>query len=130
MPTSSIADILAPASFCQLTDAEGRLILLPAATVDHFRQAGHSTVTLTIALDPGRPARPARPWLTLREAATLHVTDVDGMNLHRAEVKIGRACDSGAVKSERIGQKRRIEPDSLDAWRLAERERNLNEEGD
>jgi len=59
----------------------------------------------------------ALPWLFNRR--------VDGMNLHRAIVKISRACNAGRIASEGAAFKRRLEPNSLDAWRLAEREKDL-----
>jgi hypothetical protein len=106
----------------ELLDAEGRLFLVPTALVSTWQAQGLDTVTVTIRLNA---AKPARPWLTVSEAARLHIDDVDGMNLHRAIVKISRACNAGRIASEGAAFKRRLEPNSLDAWRLAEREKDL-----
>ena len=124
MAEPSIPDTRAEAQFVQLADAEGRLVLLPAATVQHFRMSGMTSINVTIDLSS---AKPARPWLTVTEAAHLHLDDVDGMTLKRAKVRISRACDAAKIVCRDKGTDRRIEPDSFSAWRLAERESNLDD---
>ena len=118
-----VPQITAPATFEQVTDEQGRLVLLPAATVAHLRAQGITSVVVTLNL---APEQPPRRWLTVTEAAQLHMTDVDGLTLENAQVRITRACNAGRVHCDGKGAQRRIEPNSLDAWRLAERERNLS----
>lgn len=108
--------------FVELADAEGRLILLPAATVRALRAIGQSSITVTVSLT----SDPAQPWLTVTEAARLHMTDVDGMTLEVAKAKVSRACRTDRFACEGEGSRRRIEPRTFDAWRLSERERNLD----
>lgn len=116
-----IPETTAPTHYVELTDREGRLVLLPLATVRSLRSVGQTSITMTIDLT----SEPSQPWLTVTEAARLHLEDVDGMTLERAKVKICRACEQGIVLSNGKGIQRRIEPNSLAAWRLKERERNL-----
>ena len=126
MAGSSIPhETTAPTHYCELVDVEGRLILLPAATVWAMRARGLSSITLTVSLD----GAPPRPWLTVSEAARLHCDDVDGMTIPRAKVRISRACSRGEVVATGEGVARRIEPTSFDAWRLKEREKDLDRLG-
>jgi hypothetical protein len=116
--------VQAVTDYATLTDTEGRLVLLPAATVEHFRKRGAAAITLTIPLDD--QAVDDGGWLTVTEAARLHVDDVDGMNLAAARTKISRACDAGRIVSIGECRRRRIEPKDFAAWRLHEREKNLD----
>jgi hypothetical protein len=77
-----------------------------------------------------------RPWITSAEAARLHVTDMrpalDDEDaralLLAAKKRISRACQSGQVRCTGVGFDRRVDPDSLDAWRIHMRQRDLNRE--
>lgn len=137
-----IPETTALSHFVELADSQGRLVLLPRVMVDTMRTTGQTSIALTINLtaEP-QQARPTgfiaetrttvespRPWLTVSEAARLHLNDVDGITLAAAKVKISRACQQGKIISTGEGFRRRIDPVSLDAWRLAERERNLADE--
>lgn len=108
--------------FEQLIDAEGRLRLIPAAEVAALLARGITSVTSTISLIP---AKPPREWLTIAEAGRAHVDDVDGLNVDSARQRVLRAIEAGKVRSEGASTRRRIDPDSLDVWRLAQREKNL-----
>lgn len=119
--TATVHETVAQVHFIELTDAEGRLFLVPAATVNALRLAGLSSVTVTIGLTSEPPQR----WLTVTEAARQHLDDVDGLTLTVAKAKVSRACREGKIASTGEGTARRIDPTSLAAWRLAERERNL-----
>ena len=109
--------------YMQVADSDGRLWLIPAATRNHLLANGISSLTVTIGLNP---AQPPQPWLTVSEAARLHVSDVDGINLRAATMKIPRACTKGQIVCSGTNSRRRIEPNSLDAWRLEQREKNLD----
>ena len=113
--------------FVQLADSEGRLLLLPTATVEHYLAAGVALLNLSVNLQPDRAPR---EWLTATEAAKLHLSDVDGMTLQRAQVRITRACAAGHLIFDGTSTRRRIEPNSLDSWRLAAREKNLDKTDD
>lgn len=126
MAAGIIPETTASAHFVELADSQGRLVLLPRATVDALLSAGQTTVELTISLT----TEPPRPWLTVTEAARLHLNDVDGITLEVAQAKVSRACRESKIVSVGEGTRRRIDPVSLDAWRLAERERNLTIEDD
>ena len=122
MATSNISpETTAVTRYIELADADGRLFLVPAATVNALRMAGLSSLSTTISLT----GDPPRPWLTVTEAAKAHLSDVDGISLPVAQAKISRACRQGKLVSTGEGTLRRIEPASFSAWRLSERERNL-----
>lgn len=122
MATFSIPETTATTHYVELADSEGRLVLLPRATVDAVLAAGRTSIVMTISLT----AEPPQPWLTVTEAAKLHLDDVDGLTLPVAQAKVSRACRDGKVVSTGEGTLRRIDPKSLAAWRLQERERNLS----
>jgi hypothetical protein len=105
------------------------MVLLPAAMVDHLRGTGLPSVTLRIDLHRADPSQTQPEWLTVTEAAKRHLDDVDGMTLARAKVKISRACEAGLIIARGRGRDRRVDPVSLDSWRLTERERDLNQAG-
>jgi len=118
----SILATEAMTDYCQLSDDQGRLVLLPKAVVTALRRAGMASVNLTVSLNDEAP----RKWLTLSEATRAHLDDVDGITPNSAKVKIYRACKKGEFISEGAGSDRRIEPNSFEAWRLKEREVDLD----
>ena len=84
---------------------------------------------------PGELAPPAGPpgWLTVTEAATLHLADLPPTigeeereaRLATARAAVSRACGRGFIRCTGKGRDRRIDPESLPAWRLARREAML-----
>jgi hypothetical protein len=84
---------------------------------------------------PGELAPPTEPpgWLTVSEAAALHMADMppakgrDGVakRLATARAAVSRACGRGFIRCTGKGRDRRIDPESLPAWRLARREAML-----
>lgn len=70
---------------------------------------------------------PSRQWLTVSEAARLLQTDIDGLEFHSAAARVSLAANRGKFTAEGVTSRRRIEPNSFDAWRLAQRERQLAE---
>lgn len=115
----------AATKYSQLCDTEGRLVLLPSAVVDWLRAQGKNTITLTVGLGLDVPAA---EWLTVTEAAEkLMDEDVDGLTLDSAKKRVTRACDRGTVTATGEGHRRRIDPISLNAWRLDQRNQNLKD---
>lgn len=119
MRPTTIPETSAPTQYVQLADSLGRLILIPAATVQALIAAGLESISLDVPL-PG--ARQGGEWLTVTEAARLHLGDLPGISLENAKSKISRACESGKIRSRGERTLRRIDPISFDAWRLAQRE--------
>jgi len=113
--------------FVQLTDTEGRIVLLPAAMCDHLRSAGQASVTMTVSLQPGRAAE---EWLTIQQAATEHLDDVDGLTLNAARTAINRAIKSNALVWKRVANRVVVEPTSFRAWRLIRAKRDLDRHDD
>lgn len=126
MAAFSIPETTALTHYVELADAEGRLFLVPTATVNALRAAGLTSLNTTIALTADPPER----WLTVTEAAVAHMSDIDGLTLAVAKANVSRACREEKLVSRGEGTLRRIEPKSLAAWRLAERERNLARDQD
>lgn len=126
-PSPTIQTVSAPASPIELVsvaDEHGRAFFIPKATFEFFIQQGLTSAVVTLSF----LSKPARKWLTLADAAKLVQTDIDGIEFDAARMKVRRACDSGAVIVSGSGRDRRIDPVSLDAWRLAQREANLDED--
>jgi len=109
--------------YLQLGDTEGRLALVPRVCVEALLRKGMATLTLVI---PIAESGERGDWLTLADAAAQHVGDIDGLTLLQAKDRIRWACKSGRIVCEGHGRDRRIEPGSFAAWRLAERERDLD----
>lgn len=70
-------------------------------------------------------AEPTREWHTVSEAARLLQTDIDGLEFHSAAARVSLAAKRGKFLAEGVTSRRRIEPNSFAAWRLAQRERQL-----
>jgi hypothetical protein len=93
--------------------------------------------------EPARPAAPsgkavrasdgtedAGKWLTVTEAAALLVKDLPALDIRKARSRISTAAGRGEFKCAGTRKDRRIEPVSFDAWRLKQRDRDLDEEDD
>lgn len=107
---------------CRVCDSNGRLLLVPVDTLKELRSQGITEIVFRVRLANARSDN----WLTVTEAARLHQNDVDGLSLEHASVKITRGCNSSAIHSTGNGRQRRIDPASLNAWRLVEREKDLD----
>ena len=85
-------------------------------------------------LAPAKPGAPAKNetdhenWLTVTEAAELLAHDLPGLNIRKARSRISTAAGRKEFKFTGDRKDRRIEPTSFDAWRLRQRDRDLNEE--
>lgn len=124
--------IAAPVSCAEVYDDAGRLILIPTATVAALRNAGETVAVFRIPLAQlGGQSRAAADapasWLTLKEAAARHLTDVDGRStLSAAKSAVHRAIRADRIRAMGAGPTLRIDPESLDVWRLTQRERGLD----
>ena len=115
--------IVPSTNFVELADAEGRLVLLPATTIEALRKRGITQITITVQIPPETPVD---AWLTVTQAAGMHLEDVSGMDLPSAKSIISRECKDGKIVATGNGRERRIEPNSFAAWRLSRRERSLD----
>jgi CheY-like chemotaxis protein len=67
-------------------------------------------------------------WLTVTDAAELLMHDVPGLDLAKARSRISTAASRKEFKFSGCRKDRRIEPNSFAAWRLKQRDRDLDEE--
>jgi hypothetical protein len=67
-------------------------------------------------------------WHTATAAAKLLMRDIPDLNLAKARSRISTAAGKGEFKSYGTRRDRRIEPTSFDAWRLKQRDRDLEQE--
>lgn len=108
--------------YCQLSDDQGRLVLFPQAAIDALRRSGQRSLTLTIDLTDGKPNN----WIDIGEAVEQLQQDVDDLADDAARMRISRACKQGQIEHAKDGKALRIETVSFKAWRLDQREKNLN----
>lgn len=74
-----------------------------------------------------RPPIPQEHWLTVSECADLLVNDVSGLDLKKAMARVSWAAGKDKFRTNgKKGGNRRIERVSFDAWRLEQRERDLD----
>lgn len=86
---------------------------------------------LPTALRSLRPPMPEEQWLTVTECAQLLMKDLLGTSLEQARAKVSRAANAGKfVTNSKQRHARRIERTSFDAWRLRQRDRDLDAEDD
>jgi len=115
--------------FVQVADDQGRLLAIPEAVLDHLMAAGQTVATFTVLLDQ---IRFRRPWLTKLEATRIIESDIDaiamepGGSFDRARMRLNRAIATRKIVTTPTSDGVLIEQDSLDAWRLAMRDRDLD----
>lgn len=114
-----------------IADTEGRIGWYPTAIIQALQAKGVKLWKHTIPIPPAPPPPRSEPphnqadWLTVTEAARLHLADVDGLTIARATDKVSRACSRGRLRSVGFGTARRIDPSDFASWRLRQRERDL-----
>lgn len=131
MAAFTIPETTAPTHYVELADSEGRLVLLPRATVSAMLAAGRTSISMIISLT----SAPPQPWLSVTEAAKLHIQDLPPaaneeerrQQLLTARASISRACSEGKIVCIGEGTSRRLNPDSLATWRLIQRDRYLRD---
>ena len=64
--------------------------------------------------------------LTGTAAARLLMKDIPRLTLDKARSRVSTAAGEGDFKSSGTGRNRRIDPESFDAWRLKQRDRDLD----
>jgi hypothetical protein len=86
---------------------------------------------LRAALRSLRPPTPEEQWLTVTECAQLLMKDLLGTSLEQARAKVSWAANAGKfVTNGKERHARRIERTSFNAWRLQQRDRDLDAEDD
>lgn len=130
--TAQLRTMIATEELVCVTDFAGVVGYFPRSTIERWRALGRAIVDYKIVIDETRLNDSTEPenatsWLTVTEAARLHLDDVDGICLGTAKGKISRACDKNDITSNgKTGRHRLIDPISLNAWRLNQREMNLD----
>lgn len=110
--------------------------LRPAATLalrDHITwddQRHHVVLdSLEELLRSLRPPVPEEQWLTVTDCARLLMRDLPHLTLKRAHARVSKAANTGQFATNgKRGPERRIERVGFDAWRLAQRDHDLDEE--
>lgn len=103
------------------------VVLIPAILAASME--GHE---FTLTLSRPEFARRDAKWITLAEAVTQHIDDVDNSSEDSARMRIRREGRNGKFQTNgKPGRELRIDPTSFAAWRLRQREINLaNEDED
>lgn len=92
--------------------------------------------TMSVAIEPllcqecvPHPDAAATTWLTVTEAAELLVKDLLGLTLEQARARVSVAAGRGAFRTNgHLRSQRRIDRTTFDAWRLAQRDKDLAQE--
>ena len=109
---------------------DGVSVALPAPFVAMHLARGVRRIPLgDVLLDAASAADGERPPLTVTEAAKLLMHDFPHLTLTAATNRVSYAARTGCIASAGRGKARRLAADSFDAWRLAIRDKDLNEEG-
>lgn len=82
----------------------------------------------TSAVPQNADAGDTSNWHTVTRAAEHLVHDLPGLTLRKARSRISTAAGREEFKFIGVRKDRRIEPISFDAWRLKQRDRDLDEE--
>lgn len=93
------------------------------------RDATIDVTAIADALRSMRPPLPAEQWLTVTQCAKLLAKDLPSIDLPRARARISKAASDGKIRTNgKARDERRIERASFDAWRLKQRDRDLDAE--
>lgn len=113
---------IVPIPFVQCLDERtGTLVLIPEAVWAHRNER-------KIELSVIRAAETATPdWLTVKAAARTLMKDLN-LDFAAAKSRVLRAADSKKFESAGDKGSRRIDPVSFSAWRLEQRDRDLDAE--
>ncbi|MFO0839579.1 MAG: hypothetical protein U1D55_13770 [Phycisphaerae bacterium] len=91
---------------------------------------GDSTPDVTAivaALQSIRPPTPSEQWLTVTQCAELLAKDLPSIDLAKAKARVSKAASSRKLTTNgKARDERRIEQQSFDAWRLQQRDRDLD----
>jgi len=78
--------------------------------------------------EPAKDGADGEKWLTVTQAAKLLARDLPSLDIRKARSRISTAASRGEFKTTGSRRSRRVEPVSFDAWRLKQRDRDLDEE--
>lgn len=110
-----------------------RLTVLSLAELAKWDEAGMS-VDFTALMNVLRTLRPPvadEAWLTVKECALLLMKDLPYLDLDHAKARVSKAANVGKFATNgKRRQGRRIDRTSFDAWRLEQRNRDLDVEDD
>jgi len=112
-----------PIDHVPLVDETGRVYWVSYQTVEALLNAGINELTPRLRLSAHRTLAPK--MLTVTEAARLVMDDLD-LPLANAKSKVSQACDRGEIVATGKGRHRSIDPVSVNAWRLTQRDRALD----
>ena len=108
-----------PLDLVPIASVDGVPVWIPRITYDLFMSRGGGKIVAEIAGN-------AIETITVTDAAKEHCKDVDDLKFDAAKMRVLRAVERGQIKAVGHGRSRRIEKTDFKAWRLAERERELN----
>jgi len=114
-----------PIDHVPLCDEFGRVWWIDAITYSAWLDRGLTEICPHLMLKPVQQTE-AKPGLRLAEAARLLTSDVDDLSQRQAEDRIRYAIRTNKVLANGAGRSLRIDPISFAAWRLEQRERNLD----
>lgn len=111
----------------------GAVVSVDALHAEAYHQRHPALVPMdgTASVPPARAPVDAS-WLTITEAARMHMADKPGTDLEEAKKRVTRAVDAGKIKSAGQKRNRLIDPGvgTLAEWRLRQRDRELDREDD
>lgn len=108
-----------PLKLVPVSTTTGVMAWLPQQTVESLKSNGGGDLRIKIESD-------TTGWLTQKQATVEHMNDVDGLKFDAAKMRIRRAAERGAFLSVGKNRDHRIDPVSFRAWRLEQRERDLD----
>lgn len=109
--------------------SSGVSVALPASYVRMHVARGIRSVSIgDVLLVAEHEDTKDRRALSVTEAARLLMHDFPHLSLESAVSRISYAARIGRIASTGVGKARRLVADSFDAWRLAERDKDLRNE--
>lgn len=130
LAASNGAVVLAPATLPSTPLPRRGMLALSLAVLLAWPDgdAAPDVTAVAAALRTIRPPTPAEQWLTVTQCAELLLADVSGIDKKRAAARVSFAAGENKFHTNgKKGPARRIERTSFDAWRLQQRERDLND---
>lgn len=129
MATFSLPTNKAEIDLVWCVTSSGVSVALPAAYVRMHLARGVQSVPIGDALLAAEAGGDdSRPTLSVTEAARLVMHDFPHLTLESATSRVSYAARTGRIASTGSGKARRLVADSFDAWRLAQRDKDLASE--
>lgn len=114
-----------PATYTQLADEAGRLLLLPTAAVRALQAKGITRLELVVIIPQPTSSQAA---LTLADAVRLAAADMPHMSEKGIQSAVRRAIEKRDILTILHDDKYRLDATSFDAWRLRQRDKHLDAE--